>query len=636
MNPLFVITAVRAAIRVGRTAQDAFEQYVQEKPVFLPDADDLPEDPIGEIIVIAQDYPAFQKLLEEDEELKKLWSDNLPTDKINATEIVYAAAHRFQQRALMDAEPAAGNAGPQAEYIAAQTGDELVGGILVGQWATGKGPVTPATRVVLALADVALEYVGLDPRILGIGGNGEKLVGAIAAGIAEAIPDAATREALGPRDRFAERLGAQVLRSGLTAVIARPDLVVGEQHLQALLKTTIPPVLDAMPSGPGSIADQIKWRRVTDAFFGPAVAAAMETIAGSPSAYFGREFASEKAAGVMVSGLLKALAKQDWETRLSSDGMFALFQAAAEIASQNPALILGGLTGDDLSDPAKREAAEEIAVKLFGSVSTVLATKNAPFSENLGVRIAVSILDGLKNAGPTIFDPQDPWQTVAGGVLNEVLDGFSEALLDDDKGLKQTVFTHDKLVDLAKVFVGQIAKSPHMVAGGNREIQRLVANVSKAMTADEHLLLTRDDWIKIAGVAAHEAALNPGRLFGISEKNPQGLLASELMGRLLKTAGREFLAAEGRVGSVMVGETLREAIIISLHTVGGNIENALVNLDKIDALARNLNEVIVRRPFSLGGKEWQKLYMALMPGVLRSGELPVLSNKKITQILSKR
>jgi hypothetical protein len=356
MNPLFVITAVRAAIRIGRTSRDAFEQYAQEKPVFLPDADDLPDDPIGEIITIAQDYPAFQTLLDEDEHLSALWSDNLPTDKADAAEIVYSAALRFEQRALLDTDPEANEARPQAEYVAAQTGDELVGGILVGQWAKGKGPVTPATRVVLALTDVALEYVGLDPRVLGIGGNGEKLVGAIAAGIAEAIPDAATREELGPRDRFAERLGALVLRSGLRSLMDRPDLVLRDQHLQALLKNTIPPVLDAMPSGPGSIAEQIKWRRVTDAFFGPAVSAAMEVIAANPSAYFGAGIRIEAAAGVMVSGLLKAAAKQDLETRLSGDGLFALFQAAAQIAAQNPALILGDLTGEDLKDPAQREA----------------------------------------------------------------------------------------------------------------------------------------------------------------------------------------------------------------------------------------------------------------------------------------
>jgi hypothetical protein len=636
MNPLFVVTAVRAVIRIGRTAQDAFEQYAQEKPLLLPDAEDLPDDPVGEIITIAQDFPAFQKLLEDDEELKKLWSDNLPTDKKDATEIVYSAALRFEQRALLDTDPEAGDAGLQAEYVAAQTGDELVGGILAAQWAKGKGPVTPATRVVLALADVALEYVGQDPRVLGVGGNGEKLIGAIAASIAEAIPDASTRETLGPRDRFAERLAALVLRTGLKTLSDHPNLIFGADHLQALLKNTIPPVLDAMPSGPGSLAEQIMWRRVTDAFFGPAVAAAMETVAKNPSAYFGQDFASERAAGVLVSGLLKAAALQDLQTRLSEDGLFALFRAAAGIAAQNSALILGDLTGEDLKDPAKRNAAEEIAVNLFQSVSGVLANKAAPFGENLGVSIAVSILDGLKNAGPRLFPPDDPWKNVAGGVLSQILDGFSEGLLDQNKRLRQTVFSEAKLLDLARVFVDQIAKTPHLVAGDNAEIQRLVMNVALAISADEHLLLTQDDWIRIAGVAAHEASLNPGRLFGISDKNPKGLLANELISRLLRTASEDFLTVEGRVGPVLVGETLRDSIITALRAVGGNIGGALTNLDKIDALAKNLNQVFAKRQFDMGGKEWLRLFNELLPGVLRTGELPVLSDKKINQILAQR
>lgn len=631
MNPIFVITAVRGLIRVGRTAADAFEQYAQERPIWLPDADDLPSDAVADINRIAQDYPAFQTLLAEDEEFRKLWADHAPTDAANASEIVYAAALRFRDRALLDADPAAGD---QAEYVAAQTGDELVGGILVGQWATGKGPVTPATRVVLALADVALEYVGAQPQVLGIGGNGERLIGAIAAGIAAAVPDAATRETLGPRDRFAERLGALVLRSGLQAMVARPELVFGEKHLQTLLSNSLPPVLDAMPSGPDSLQRQIEWRAVTDAFFGPAVAAAMETIAANPGAYFGDEVGPETAAGVMVSGLLKAAARLDWETRLSGEGLMALFRAAAAVAAQNPALILGELTGEDLKDPQKRDAAEEVAVRLFESVAAMLAAKPAPFGENLGVQVAVAVLDGLKNAGPRLFPPSDPWQNVAGGVVAEILDGFSESLLDDNKNLKQTVFSADKLVDLAKVFVGQVVKTPHMVAGGDKELQRVVANVARAMAADDHLLLTRDDWIRIAGVAAREAALNPGRLFGINDSNPDGLLASELIGRMLKTAGEDFLAADGRVGPVLVGETLRNAVVISLRTVGGNVEAAVTNLDAIDALAKNLNDAIAQRQLRMGGREWQKLYMALLPGVLRTGELPVLTDDQINRILT--
>jgi len=175
-----------------------------------------------------------------------------------------------------------------------------------------------------------------------------------------------------------------------------------------------------------------------------------------------------------------------------------------------------------------------------------------------------------------------------------------------------------------------------MIAGGNKEVQLLVANAARAMTADEHLLLTQEDWIRIPGVAAREAALNPGRRFGISDRNPQGLLASELIASLLRTASTDFLTVEGRVGPVMVGETLRNAIITTIRTTGGNVESAVTNLDKIDALAKSLNQAIAQRQFAMGGKEWLLLYRALLPGVLRTGQLPSLTDAQINKILAGR
>ena len=80
----------------------------------------------------------------------------------------------------------------------------------MGQWAAGKGLVSPMARVIVAMADVGLEYVAAQPQVLGIGGEGEKLVGAIAVAVSTAIPDATDRSSLGPKDRFAERLARPV------------------------------------------------------------------------------------------------------------------------------------------------------------------------------------------------------------------------------------------------------------------------------------------------------------------------------------------------------------------------------------------------------------------------------------------
>jgi hypothetical protein len=83
---------------------------------------------------------------------------------------------------------------------------------------------------VSVLADVALEFVGANPSVLGVGGNGEKLIGAFAANLAEMVPDDA--DARGPRSQFAEQVVGIVLRAGLDALSRHPDTVVGSQHLR--------------------------------------------------------------------------------------------------------------------------------------------------------------------------------------------------------------------------------------------------------------------------------------------------------------------------------------------------------------------------------------------------------------------
>jgi hypothetical protein len=623
MNPLLVVTAVRAAIRIGRTAADAFEQYAQERPILIPDAKRLNvQDPVAEIRKVALQFDEFAGLLDSDPELKRLWQHNDLTAVPGAQEVVFAVALRFRAR----------HGGP-ASHLGAQTGEELAGGIMVAQWAEGKGPVSPWTRIVVSLADVALEYVGSNPEVLGIGGNGEKLIGAIAAALAEVIPDDASLADLGPKHRFAERLAGLVLSSGLKTITERPELVFGEEHLQALLKNSLPPLIAALPEG--SVSAQIEWRRLADALVGPAVSAALGTLADRPGAFLGRSFASEKAAGVLVSGLLNAAKDVEVDKRFTKEALITLFRAATAVAAENPELILGDLLDRDLSNPADRKLADTIAVNLFRSVATTLKDRPAPFGEDLGVAVAVAAIEGLKASGPAIFDQDKPWEKVAGTVTGQILDGFAEALGNDAKSLKDTVFNKDRLVELARVVVAQIAITPHLVVDGNEEVKRIVAAVARAMAQDKHLLLTADDWIKIAGVAAQEAALNPGRLFGISDESLAGTIASDIIGRLLKTAGDDLVRASRPVGPVMVGETLRDSIIVTLRAIGGNVKQAFENRDAIDDLASALNDAAAEQGLSMGGKEWTRLFRELLPDVLSTGVVPSLTPAEINRLLGK-
>jgi hypothetical protein len=69
------------------------------------------------------------------------------------------------------------------------------------------------------------------------------------------------------------------------------------------------------------------------------------------------------------------------------------------------------------------------------------------------------------------------------------------------------------------------------------EVQSIIAGMAEAMAADDNLLLSADEWIKIAGVAAQRAASNPGRLFGLSTENRGGALAVTVIKAVLEVAG---------------------------------------------------------------------------------------------------
>lgn len=622
MDPLLVVTAVRAAIRIGRTAADAFEQYAQERPILIPDAKRLNvPDPVVEIRKVADEFEEFRELLKTDPELKKLWKNRKPTTVPGAKEAVFAVALRYRFR----------SGGPNG-HLGVQTAEEIAGGIMVGQWAEGKGPVRPWTRVIVALTDVALEYVGSNPQILGIGGNGEKLVGAVAAAVAQAIPDGDSRDTLGPKDRFAERLAALVLSSGLKTLIEKPDLVVNEEHLQALLKNTLPPLIEALPTD--SVSEQVEWRRLTDALVGPAIAGALGTLAESPAAFLGKSFRSETAAGLMVTGLLNAAKDLEVKERFTKEALLSLFQAATRVAAENPEVILGDLIDEDLTDPDRRSDAETVAVNLFRSIAATLKDRGEPFGDGLGVAVAVAAIDGLKASGPALFNEDNPWEKVSGAITGQILDGFAEAIGDGGKPLKDTVFSKDRLVDLARVLISQVAATPHMLVSGNDEVKRVAAAVASAMAKDEHLLLTADDWIKIAGVAAQEAAINPGRLFGLSDTSIDGTIAADIIGRLLKAAGDDLVRDGRAVGPVMIGETLRDSIIVTLREIGGNVEQAFTNRPALETLAVTLNDAAAEHGLTLGGKEWLRLFQSLLPGVLANGEVPALDEAGIAALLA--
>jgi hypothetical protein len=609
------IIAVRAAIRIGKTAADAFDQYAQEKPILIPNATRVRNNVPGMVSQLALDDTDFAGLLGSDPELKKLWANNLPVDAA-AADALEAVVYRFRQRG--------------AESRIATGSDEIAYGVLVTQWAHGKGPVSPWVRMVVAMADVALEFVAGNPQVLGVGSNGEKLVGAIADAISAAIPEATERSTLGPRDHFAERLAALVLHAGLKTIAEHPDLVVSEDQLKALLNNTLTPVVKALDTG--SVAAQVEWRNVTDALLGPALGAALTTIAHDPTAFLGRRFNTERAAGVMVTGLLKAAADTGVRRVLTNEGLRALGHAVIAAAAEHPEVILGDLIDSDLTkDVSPREA---LALNLFRSIAGALEHRKPPYQNELGVAIAVAAVDGLKQSAPALLRVGGDWNAVIVKATNVVLDGFAAALGDDAAAIHAKALTHATLLDVARVALDGVAQNPRLLVGEKPELGRIVAAIGKAMAADKELLLAPGDWTQIAAVAAQEAAMNPGRLFGINASSMDGELAADIIGRLLQAASNDLRNPGHVAGPVMLGQTLREAVIVTLRAISGNVQHAFAQRESIGALAENISQAVATRGLELGGKEWLGLFRALLPDVLSRGTIPTLDDAKIAALLA--
>lgn len=618
MNPLFVITAIRGLLRIGKTAADAYAQRAQTKPILLPDADFLKADPRETVMLVADAYPEFKNLLETDDGLSQLWQNNrFIDDAPGAEDAVLAVAYRFHTlRSPADSD------------LGTQPADEVAGGMMIGQWADGKGPVRPWTRVIVAMADVALEYVAARPEILGIGGDGEKLIGAVALSISTAIPDAHTRDALGPKDRFAERLSALVLHAGLKTLTEKSDLVFKEEHLQELLKQTLPPIIKALPD---NVIDQIKWRQVNDALLGPAISGALGAIASNQQAFLGKGVAADKAAGVLVNALLNAAKDLAPSERFKKDALVALFQATANAASENPELVLGKLLNKDLSNEANRKASATLFLNLFKNVTGALAEEQ----QDLGIAVAVAAINGLKTSVPVLVKDGHAWEIVIEDITIGILDGFGKAIGDPELTLEDTLLTKQQLIDMARIAIDHVAETPHLIANGNDELKRIVTSLATAMSKDENLLLTSKDWGKIVGVTMQEAAINPGRLFGLNTSSQEGLLAATIIGGILGAAGEDFKKADRKVGPVLIGKTLREAIIVTLRGISGNVEQAFEQHDTINTLATKLNEAVATRGLSMGGKEWLKLFRTLLPDVLSKGTIPTLDDDTILDLLAK-
>ena len=123
---------------------------------------------------------------------------------------------------------------------------------------------------------------------------------------------------------------------------------------------------------------------------------------------------------------------------------------------------------------------------------------------------------------------------------------------------------------------------------------------------------------------------NPGRLFKFDDNDTGDHLAEYLI-KSLPTHAADGLKANRADTGVLIGQTLRDAVLTTLRQVASNAAGAKAHLsgDRIIELVKAISErVAVKREDvglpDLGSKEWLAIYRSLLARALTTGEIPKL------------
>jgi len=600
MNPSLIIFGIQSVVRLGRMSSDALEQQARDDKAIFPEIK----------------KPEFNKMVfvngffNKDENTKyvtgvnapyrEYWEGTASKRDANSLDALFTAANKITAER-------GGNLNQSLAPSAA---------VLVKQWDHKSEPLSPWARVILTAGDIALEYVAINPTILGGNGNGEKLIIAYAMNLSALLQD---NGKFGFKEGFAQRLSAMFLRAGLKTINDHPEWVVSEEHAVTLIANTVKPLVDALPT---DITSQLKWQELADALMGPVASAALQTVANHQTAFLGSDFAPEKAVGVVTRALFLEAAKDGLGDEFTKEGLLGLYTAALGVAAEQPLLFLG-----DGSDPE-----DKFTQELFTTFMTILKDSPPPFDKEVGVALIGASLEAVGSNAHRFTGEGKPWEQAAADIVKSLTTNLSSAITIN-KNIKN-VFSKSQLTEFGRIVLMHVVQTPRMLLGTkNAAWDGVIVAIANAMKVDDKLLLTGDDWLQIVSVASEEAAANPARLFKLDVNNPDSVLAGELISTVLKSASKILLTPDLSARTVLYGKTLRESIIVTLRATSGNPEAAHASISKIDDLVTELNTFVARNSERYGNKEWMRLFRVLLSNVLDGRSTPVLDTDKVEELL---
>jgi hypothetical protein len=463
--------------------------------------------------------------------------------------------------------------------------------------------------------------VGTNPSILGAGSSGEKLIIALSENIRELLPDADNpkdwKSADWSKFYFAQRAMAIFLHAGLKTLTESPDTLIESVEYRALVTNVLMPLVKTFEQDPEKVPSLIIFR---DTLFGPMASAAFKTLAEHQEAFFGARFSDSKAVGALTKVLFETVAETS-QTNIrnvfTDESLVQLYKAVLGVMVRRPELFVGG--GESPEATLKRD--------LFKNIAQVLQASPPPFNKELAAPLAIAALDALGSYAAASLGDNNPWEAVAEASIEAFIGGIRDGLKTRDmESAFAKILSREEMVGFTKIFFEQAAKTPGMLLPGSasKELKDVVGAVANAMAGHAANLMSGEDWLVIAQVAAEEAAKNPDRLFRIDVVNPEGQLANILIKTLLQGAADSLGGDARRDGKVVFGETLRHMIVTSLQAAAGNVEGATKHTDQLAALEKRINKVSSDKKGRIGMREAKVLFEKLIVSVIDDGEVTLV------------
>jgi hypothetical protein len=588
VTPELILFGIKALIRVGQQADKALVEYGANAEAAFPDAITFKlqdeQTALTELLRLPgytalQGKDPFDRVWVSNRVDPLRWTNNLNDgDRKKAFDLAAAtAASDVNGLAILVLDGA---------QRAPEKNEHRIGLAVVNQFEGPTNILKPLSRVVLVIAEVALEYVAVDPSILGVkGARGERILKAFANALAQPLSDQLDAAKLGIASQFFDDMVKALVGAAFDALKVNVGELISDKKLAALVGNALEPVVVAVKTG--DLPFQRRMQAVFDALLGPAAMAAMKAVADDPAAFFGSDFDKSKAAGALVSALLVEAAKNgdlrtvfsDQKGILSERGLIAMLTAVLDVASKQPELFIHN-TADERAQ-LLGDVIKAIAGTIQAEVAQLPTTKKIDPRALAGKVAAAAIAAAANNADAVVGHLGADWHEAAAKLTKKMLADLATALNDPHQGeaLKR-LFSEDQLAELARIVIEGIAANPAIFGVNDADMRAVISAVATAAAADTKRLLKPEEWLELAKVMVKEIAAHP-RIVAGSDKRLQVLV--EALGKVITAAPKGTLTpvdvtAMARilltelVGSPVLFERVKPEVTVLVQAVAKAIE----------------------------------------------------------------